>query len=48
MDRFEYAIGLMSLAIFASLVATKSRRLQAVLLGLVFTLEVVNSWNDGL
>lgn len=35
-------------AIYAALVCTKSRRLQAGLVGAVFTLEVLNSWDDKL
>lgn len=38
----------LSLVVFMALAATKSRRLHAGLLGLVFALEVVNSWGDGL
>jgi hypothetical protein len=39
---------LVPLALVAALVAVRSRRWQAVLLGLVFALDIVNYWNDGL
>jgi hypothetical protein len=39
---------LLPLVVLVTLAATRSRRLHAGLLGLVFALEVVNSWGDGL
>ena len=40
--------GLAPLAIMIAVIAVRSRRLQGVLVALVFSLEVLNTWNDGL
>lgn len=43
-----WALAFAPLAIFCALLAVRSRRWQAVLLGTVFVLELMSGWNSGL